>query len=145
MLFRSSLPRGVLLYGPPGTGKTLLAKAVAGEAGVSFLYMSGSEFIEMYVGVGAKRVRDLFDKARKKAPCIVFIDEIDAIGSKRTGQENSEDRKTINALLTEMDGFKESDNIIVIGATNRVDDLDSALLRPGRFTDKFCVPLPETV
>ena len=141
----ASLPRGVLLYGPPGTGKTLLAKAVAGEAGVSFLYMSGSEFIEMYVGVGAKRVRDLFDKARKKAPCIVFIDEIDAIGSKRTGQENSEDRKTINALLTEMDGFKESDNIIVIGATNRVDDLDSALLRPGRFTDKFCVPLPETV
>lgn len=141
----ASLPRGVLLYGPPGTGKTLLAKAVAGEAGVSFLYMSGSEFIEMYVGVGAKRVRDLFDKARKKAPCIVFIDEIDAIGSKRTGQENSEDRKTINALLTEMDGFKESDNIIVIGATNRVDDLDSALLRSGRFTDKFCVPLPETV
>lgn len=141
----ATLPKGVLLYGPPGTGKTLLAKAVAGEAGVSFLYMSGSEFIEMYVGVGAKRVRDLFDKARKKAPCIVFIDEIDAIGSKRTGQENSEDRKTINALLTEMDGFKESDNIIVIGATNRVEDLDSALLRPGRFTDKFCVPLPETV
>ena len=108
------------------------------------MYMSGSEFIEMYVGVGAKRVRELFEKARKTAPCIIFIDEIDAIGGKRTDKDNGEDRKTINALLTEMDGFKESDNIIVIAATNRIEDLDQALLRPGRFTDKFCVPLPET-
>lgn len=140
----AKLPKGVILYGPPGTGKTLLAKAVASEADVPFLYMSGSEFIEMYVGVGAKRVRDLFEKARENAPCIIFIDEIDTIGSRRTDDDNGEDRKTINALLTEMDGFKESDNIIVIGATNRIEDLDSALLRPGRFTDKFCVPLPET-
>lgn len=140
----AKLPKGVILYGPPGTGKTLLAKAVANEADVPFLYMSGSEFIEMYVGVGAKRVRELFAKARKNAPCIIFIDEIDAIGSKRRDNDNGEDRKTINALLTEMDGFKESDNIIVVAATNRIDDLDPALLRPGRFTDKFCVPLPET-
>lgn len=140
----AKLPKGVILYGPPGTGKTLLAKAVANEADVPFLYMSGSEFIEMYVGVGAKRVRELFEQARKNAPCIIFIDEIDAIGSKRTDKDNGEDRKTINALLTEMDGFKESDNIIVVAATNRIEDLDPALLRPGRFTDKFCVPLPET-
>ena len=140
----AKLPKGVILYGPPGTGKTLLAKAVANEAKVPFMYMSGSEFIEMYVGVGAKRVRELFEKARKTAPCIIFIDEIDAIGGKRTDKDNGEDRKTINALLTEMDGFKESDNIIVIAATNRIEDLDQALLRPGRFTDKFCVPLPET-
>lgn len=140
----AKLPKGVILYGPPGTGKTLLAKAVANEANVPFMYMSGSEFIEMYVGVGAKRVRELFEKARKAAPCIIFIDEIDAIGGKRTDKDNGEDRKTINALLTEMDGFKESDNIIVVAATNRIEDLDQALLRPGRFTDKFCVPLPET-
>ena len=140
----AKLPKGVILYGPPGTGKTLLAKAVANEAKVPFMYMSGSEFIEMYVGVGAKRVRELFEKARKTAPCIIFIDEIDAIGGKRTDKDNGEDRKTINALLTEMDCFKESDNIIVIAATNRIEDLDQALLRPGRFTDKFCVPLPET-
>lgn len=140
----AKLPKGVILYGPPGTGKTLLAKAVANEANVPFMYMSGSEFIEMYVGVGAKRVRELFEKARKAAPCIIFIDEIDAIGGKRTDKDNGEDRKTINALLTEMDGFKESDNIIVVAATNRIEDLDPALLRPGRFTDKFCVPLPET-
>lgn len=141
----AKLPKGVILYGPPGTGKTLLAKAVAGEAGIPFLYMSGSDFIEMYVGVGAKRVRELFKEARKKAPCIVFIDEIDAIGSARQGSgDNGEDRKTINALLTEMDGFNESSNILVIGATNRIEDLDPALLRPGRFTNKYCVPLPET-
>ena len=140
----AKLPKGVILYGPPGTGKTLLAKAVANEAGVPFFYMSGSDFIEKLVGVGAKRVRELFDKARKNSPCIVFIDEIDTIGSKRSSQQHSEDRKTINALLTEMDGFKESDGIIVIGATNRLEDLDSALTRPGRFTDKFCVSLPET-
>ena len=142
----AKLPKGVILYGPPGTGKTLLAKAVAGEADVPFLYMSGSEFIEMYVGVGAKRVRELFAKARRQAPCIVFIDEIDAIGGVRTGHDTSgEERKTINALLTEMDGFKETENIIVIAATNRLEDLDPALTRPGRFTNKFCVPLPETI
>ena len=140
----AKLPKGVILYGPPGTGKTLLAKAVANEAGVPFHYMSGSEFIEKYVGVGAQRVRELFDKARKSSPCIVFIDEIDTIGTQRSGHQHSEDRKTINALLTEMDGFNESENIIVIGATNRLEDLDDALTRPGRFTDKFCVSLPET-
>ena len=137
------LPKGVILYGPPGTGKTLLAKAIAGEAGVPFHYASGSDFIEMYVGVGAKRIRELFAKARKQSPCIVFIDEIDAIGGKRSGMDNSEDRKAINALLTEMDGFNELDNVVVIGATNRLEDLDPALTRPGRFSDKFCVPLPE--
>lgn len=142
----AKLPKGVIFYGPPGTGKTLLAKAIAGEAGVPFISMSGSEFIEMYVGVGAKRVRDLFKEARRIAPCIVFIDEIDAIGGIRGGKDsNSEDRKTINALLTEMDGFKENENIIVIGATNRLEDLDPALVRPGRFTNKYCVPLPETI
>lgn len=141
----AKLPKGVLLYGAPGAGKTLLAKAVANEAGVPFIYMNGSDFIEKYVGVGAKRVRQLFEKARKQAPCIIFIDEIDAIGGKRD-EDNAggEDRKTLNALLTEMDGFMDSDNILVIGATNRIDDIDSALLRAGRFTDKFCVPLPET-
>lgn len=142
----AKLPKGIILYGPPGTGKTLLAKAVAGEADVPFLYMSGSEFIEMYVGLGAKRVRELFAKARKQAPCIIFIDEIDAIGGIRDNRSSSgEDRKTINALLTEMDGFKETENIIVIAATNRLEDLDPALTRPGRFTNKYCVPLPETV
>lgn len=140
----AKLPKGVILYGPPGTGKTLLAKAVAGEAGIPFLYMSGSDFIEMYVGVGAKRVRELFEKAKKQAPCIIFIDEIDTIGGKRGGENNSEDRKTINELLTQMDGFKETENILVIAATNRLEDLDSALVRPGRFTNKFCVPLPQT-
>ena len=140
----AKLPKGVILYGPPGTGKTLLAKAIAGEADIPFLYASGSGFMEMYVGVGPKRVRELFNKARKQAPCIIFIDEIDAIGSQRTGHDHSEDRKTLDALLTEMDGFKETENILVIAATNRIEDLDNALLRPGRFTDKYCVPLPET-
>ena len=140
----AKLPKGVILYGPPGTGKTLLAKAIAGEAGIPFLYMSGSDFIEMYVGVGAKRVRELFNKAKKQAPCIVFIDEIDTIGGKRSHSDNSEDRKTINELLTQMDGFKETENILVIAATNRLEDLDNALVRPGRFTNKFCVPLPQT-
>ena len=141
----ATLPRGVIFYGPPGTGKTLLAKAIAGEAGVPFHYISGSDFVEMYVGVGAKRVRELFESARKKAPCIIFIDEIDAIGGKRGRDDsNGEDRKTLNALLTEMDGFKPTENIIVIGATNRIEDLDAALVRPGRFTNKFCIPLPET-
>ena len=138
------LPKGVILYGPPGTGKTLLARAVAGEAGVPFIHMSGSDFVEIYVGTGAKRVRQLFREAREKAPCIVFIDEIDAMGGNRSRTDNSEDRKTINALLTEMDGFKECEGVLVIGATNRISDLDPALLRPGRFTDKFCVPLPQT-
>ena len=142
----AELPKGVIFYGPPGTGKTLLAKAIAGEANVPFLYMSGSDFTEMYVGVGAKRVRELFEVARKSAPCIIFIDELDSIGCRRGAHDiNGEDRKTLNALLTEMDGFKTSDNILVIGATNRIDDLDEALLRPGRFTNKFCIPLPETV
>ncbi len=141
----AKLPKGIILYGPPGTGKTLLSKALAGESGVNFLKASGSDFVEMYVGVGPKRIRELFKNAKAKAPCIIFIDEIDAIGKKRgTGIENSEDRKTINALLTEMDGFDEAENILVIGATNRIEDLDPALLRPGRFTNKFCVPLPCT-
>lgn len=141
----AKLPKGIILYGPPGTGKTLLAKAIAGEAGIPFLYASGSDFTEMYVGVGPKRVRELFSKARRQAPCIIFIDEIDAFGSRRGDGEHSEDRKTINALLTEMDGFSELDDVIVIGATNRLEDLDSALTRPGRFTDKYCVPLPESI
>lgn len=141
----AKLPKGVILYGPPGTGKTLLAKAIAGEAGVPFISASGSDFIEMYVGVGPKRVRELFSNARRKAPCIVFIDEIDAICGKRNQNENSEDRKTINAFLTEMDGFKDCDNILVIGATNRIEDLDPAILRPGRFTNKYCVPLPDSI
>lgn len=142
----AKLPKGCLFYGPPGTGKTLLAKAIAGEAGVPFFYMSGSDFVEMYVGVGAKRVRELFKMAKKNAPCIVFIDEIDALGGKRdANRNNDEKRNTLNAFLSEMDGFKESSGIIVIGATNDMESLDSALLRPGRFTNKFCVPLPETV
>lgn len=140
----AKLPKGIILYGPPGTGKTLISKAISGEANVNFLQASGSDFIEMYVGVGPKRIRELFQKAKNKAPCIIFIDEIDAIGGKRSPNENSEDRKTINALLTEMDGFSETENILVIGATNRIEDLDPALLRPGRFTNKFCVPLPES-
>ena len=141
----AELPKGVIFYGPPGTGKTLLAKAIAGEAGVPFHYMSGSDFVELYVGMGAKRVRELFEKAKKDAPCIIFIDEIDSIGCKRNSNDmNGEDRKTLNALLTEMDGFKASDNVLVIGATNRIDDIDEALVRPGRFTNKFCIPLPET-
>lgn len=140
----ANLPKGVILYGPPGTGKTLLARAVAGEADVPFLYMNGSDFEEKLVGVGAKRVRELFDEAREKAPCIVFIDEIDAVGSKRSNYTSSDGRQTLNALLTEMDGFKQSDNILVIAATNRIEDLDSALVRAGRFTNKYCVPLPST-
>ena len=138
----AKLPKGVIFYGSPGTGKTLLAKALANEAGIPFLYRSGTDFIEQYVGVGAKRIRELFHEARRKAPCVVFIDEIDAIGKTRKGDENGEDRKTTNALLTEMDGFNELDNVLVIGATNRLEDLDAALTREGRFTDKFCIPLP---
>lgn len=142
----AKLPKGCLLVGEPGTGKTLLAKVVANEAQVPFLYMNGSDFVEIYVGRGAARVRELFKEARKQAPCIVFIDEIDALCGRR-GHENgehSEDRKTLTALLAEMDGFKESTGIIVFGATNRFDDLDSAVLRPGRFTEIYNVPVPET-
>ena len=143
----AKLPRGVLLVGPPGTGKTLLARVIAKEAGVNFLYMAGSDFVEMYVGRGAARVRNLFKEARKQAPCIVFIDEIDTLCGKRGGErgEHSEDRKTLTALLAEMDGFKSTENILVIGATNRLEDIDAAALRPGRFTDIYNVPLPETL
>ncbi len=141
------IPKGVLLAGAPGTGKTLLAKAIAGEANVPFLSVSGSEFVEMFVGVGASRVRDLFDQAKKNAPCIVFIDEIDAVGRKRSGSGFSgghdEREQTLNQLLVEMDGFESSDGIIVIAATNRPDVLDHALLRPGRFDRQIYVPLPD--
>lgn len=141
----AKIPRGVLLVGPPGTGKTLLAKAIAGEAAVPFFSISGSEFVEMFVGVGASRVRDLFKKAKENAPCIVFIDEIDAVGRQRgtgIGGGNDEREQTLNQLLTEMDGFEGNSGVIVIAATNRVDVLDMALLRPGRFDRQVIVDLP---
>ncbi|MBW4496937.1 MAG: ATP-dependent zinc metalloprotease FtsH [Oscillatoria princeps RMCB-10] len=141
----AKIPKGVLLVGPPGTGKTLLAKAIAGEAGVPFFSISGSEFVEMFVGVGASRVRDLFKKAKENAPCIVFIDEIDAVGRQRgvgIGGGNDEREQTLNQLLTEMDGFEGNTGIIIIAATNRPDVLDSALLRPGRFDRQVTVDLP---
>ena len=142
------IPRGVILDGPPGTGKTLLAKAVAGEAGVPFISISGSEFVEMYVGVGASRVRDIFGQAKKNAPCIIFIDEIDAVGRQRGagiagGGGNDEREQTLNQILVEMDGFDGNPGIITIAATNRVDTLDQALLRPGRFDRKVTVDLPD--
>ncbi len=140
------IPKGVLLVGPPGTGKTLLAKAIAGESGVPFLSIAASEFVELFVGVGASRVRDLFDKAREKAPCIIFIDEIDSIGRQRgsgIGGGNDEREQTLNQLLTQLDGFKENSGVIVIAATNRPDILDSALLRPGRFDRRIEVLLPD--
>jgi cell division protease FtsH len=137
------MPKGIIFYGPPGTGKTLCAKAIAGEAGVPFFYASGSDFVEMYVGVGAKRVRELFEKAKKSAPCIVFIDEIDAVGKKRGHDNNGEIDQTINALLTELDGFKTNEEVIVVGATNRLDILDDALIRPGRFDRHIAIPLPD--
>ena len=141
----AKLPKGVIFYGPLGTGKTLLARAIAGEAGVPFYSASGADFVEKYVGVGAKRIRELFKKAKANAPCIIFIDEIDAICGKRgTGTDDSEDRKTLNAILTEMDGFNETNDVLVIAATNRLEDLDNAVLRPGRFTNKYCVPLPDS-
>lgn len=141
----AKLPKGVILYGPPGTGKTLLAKAIAGEAKIPFYSIAGSDFIEMFVGLGAKRVRELFENARKHSPCIIFIDELDAIGGHRSAaSNNSEQRQTINALLAEMDGFNGSENILVIAATNRLEDLDKALIRPGRFDKHIAVPLPAT-
>ena len=141
----ASMPKGILLVGPPGTGKTMLAKAVAGEANVPFFSISGSEFVEMFVGMGASKVRDLFQQAKEKAPCIVFIDEIDAIGKKRDGQigGNDERAQTLNQLLTEMDGFEDNTGVIILAATNRPESLDPALLRPGRFDRRVPVELPD--
>lgn len=140
----AEIPKGVLLYGPPGTGKTLLAKAVAGEAGVKFKAVSGSDFDEKYVGVGASKMRKLFDDAKNNAPCIIFIDEIDSMGGRRHSKQNSYDRQTLNTLLSEMDGFDGSGGVVVIAATNRIEDLDPALTRPGRFDNHFAVNLPAT-
>ena len=141
----AAMPKGILLVGPPGTGKTMLAKAVAGEANVPFFSISGSEFVEMFVGVGASKVRDLFKQAKEKAPCIVFIDEIDAIGKKRDNQfgTNDEREQTLNQLLTEMDGFEENTGVIILAATNRPESLDLALTRPGRFDRRVPVELPD--
>ena len=142
----ASMPKGALLVGPPGTGKTLLAKAVAGEANVPFFSISGSEFVEMFVGAGAAKVRDLFKQANEKAPCIVFIDEIDTIGKKRDGggfSGNDEREQTLNQLLTEMDGFSSNNGVLILAATNRPESLDPALLRPGRFDRRVPVELPD--
>ena len=142
------IPRGVLLVGPPGTGKTLIARAVAGEANVPFFTISGSDFVEMFVGVGASRVRDMFEQAKKNAPCIIFIDEIDAVGRHRgagLGGGNDEREQTLNQLLVEMDGFEANEGVIMIAATNRPDVLDPALLRPGRFDRQIMVPNPDVV
>lgn len=142
----AKIPKGVLLFGPPGTGKTLMARAVAGEAGVPFFSISGSEFVEMFVGVGASRVRDMFSKAKKNAPCIIFIDEIDAVGRQRgsgLGGSHDEREQTLNQILVEMDGFEQDTNVIVIAATNRPDVLDPALLRPGRFDRRITLDLPD--
>ncbi|MBQ3647124.1 MAG: ATP-dependent zinc metalloprotease FtsH, partial [Synergistaceae bacterium] len=142
--FGAKLPRGVLLVGPPGTGKTLLAKATAGEAGVPFFFITGSSFVEMFVGVGAARVRDLFGQAKKKAPCIIFVDEIDAIGQSRMNviNANSEQENTLNQILAEMDGFEPNNGVVIMGATNRPEILDQALMRPGRFDRQIQVVLP---
>ena len=140
------IPKGVLLVGPPGTGKTLMAKAVSGEAGVPFFSISGSEFVEMFVGVGASRVRDMFDQAKRHAPCIVFVDEIDAVGRQRgagLGGSHDEREQTLNQMLVEMDGFDTDTNVIIIAATNRPDVLDPALLRPGRFDRRVVLDRPD--
>ena len=140
------IPKGALLIGPPGTGKTLLARAIAGEAGVPFFTISGSDFVEMFVGVGASRVRDMFEQAKKNAPCIVFIDEIDAVGRHRGaghGGGNDEREQTLNQLLVEMDGFSANEGVILLAATNRPDVLDPALKRPGRFDRQVQVPNPD--
>ncbi len=140
------IPKGVLMMGPPGTGKTLLARAIAGEAGVPFFSISGSDFVEMFVGVGASRVRDLFEQGKKNAPCIIFIDEIDAVGRHRgagLGGGHDEREQTLNQLLVEMDGFESNDGVILVAATNRPDVLDPALLRPGRFDRRIVVPRPD--
>jgi len=140
------IPKGVLIVGPPGTGKTLLAKAIAGEANVPFFSISGSDFVEMFVGVGASRVRDLFNKAKKNSPCIIFIDEIDAVGRRRgsgMGGGHDEREQTLNQILVEMDGFEQGQNVIVLAATNRSDVLDPALLRPGRFDRRVNIDLPD--
>src|SRR6266850_8310661 len=140
------IPKGVLLLGPPGTGKTLLARAVAGEAGRPFFSISGSDFVEMFVGVGASRIRDLFDQAKKSAPCIIFMDEIDAVGRHRgagIGGGHDEREQTLNQLLVEMDGFDTNEGVILIAATNRPDVLDKALLRPGRFDRRVMIDLPD--
>ncbi len=140
--YGARMPRGVLLYGPPGTGKTLLARALAGEAGVPFFALAGSDFVEKYVGVGASRVRELFKKARKAGKCVIFIDEIDALGKRRDDMASDERDQTLNALLSEMSGFHTGDGVIVVAATNRIETLDPALLRPGRFDRQIEVPLP---
>ena len=140
------IPKGVLMMGPPGTGKTLIARAIAGEAGVPFFSISGSDFVEMFVGVGASRVRDLFEQGKKNAPCIIFIDEIDAVGRHRgagLGGGHDEREQTLNQLLVEMDGFESNDGVIIIAATNRPDVLDPAILRPGRFDRRITVPRPD--
>ncbi|MGB1548607.1 MAG: ATP-dependent metallopeptidase FtsH/Yme1/Tma family protein, partial [Alphaproteobacteria bacterium] len=142
------IPKGVLLVGPPGTGKTLLARAIAGEANVPFFSISGSDFVEMFVGVGASRVRDMFEQGKKNAPCLIFIDEIDAVGRHRgagLGGGNDEREQTLNQLLVEMDGFESNEGVIIIAATNRPDVLDPALLRPGRFDRQVVVPVPDVV
>ena len=140
--YGARMPRGVLLYGPPGTGKTLLARALAGEAGVPFFALSGSDFVQMYVGVGASRVRELFKRARKAGRCVIFIDEIDAMAKKRDDMSSDERDQTLNALLSEMSGFRPTDGVIVLAATNRLEALDPALLRPGRFDRQIEVGLP---
>ncbi|MDP7577892.1 MAG: ATP-dependent zinc metalloprotease FtsH, partial [Pseudomonadales bacterium] len=148
MRLGGKIPKGALLIGPPGTGKTLLAKAIAGEANVPFFTISGSDFVEMFVGVGASRVRDMFEQGKKNAPCIIFVDELDAVGRSRgagLGGGNDEREQTLNQILVEMDGFETNEGVVIIAATNRPDVLDPALLRPGRFDRQVVVPLPDII